>query len=418
MMRHLAILVLLCLYAARVAAVSDAAARVEATFLRVRLPPTPPPPQPSPAINNECANEIVHQVVATYRGINPDNPMQQLDGVRWRHLTVNRMSCSRSSSAATATRFYVQQQSPPGTSDEEANIFFLVGEDNTPRRCQAYVQTFPNHYFFTDDLPRFRVRLTDAGLLPRGNVSVLDAAKRGTIYMFSRPFQPGSDGAVSIRTSCLYVVSTPTPSPSPDPTPEPVEDDGSICFPGSASVVVRGKGRVAMRDLVLGDFVLVKHNLYSPVILFGHFGKRHRQLQPITTFVQIATDDSNLRISAGHYVRTGAAWFALKRAGEFRVGDTIWLNSGVGSVRNVTRVTDTGLFSPVTAHGDIMVDAVIASCYTEALQPAAAHALLLPLRAAAGVERPHIGQLWRWRVSIAASSRRLYSSVTHISGSR
>lgn len=62
----------------------------------------------------------------------------------------------------------------------------------------------------------------------------------------------------------------------------------------------------------------------------------------------------------------------LKVARDVRVGDR--MSSGL--VRNVRRVVRKGLYNPQTESGVIMVDGIVVSCYTEAIQPIVAHALL------------------------------------------
>jgi hypothetical protein len=48
----------------------------------------------------------------------------------------------------------------------------------------------------------------------------------------------------------------------------------------------------------------------------------------------------------------------------------------------VSKVLATGLYNPQTLQGDVVVDNVRASTYTTAVEPAFAHAVLTPLRAA------------------------------------
>jgi hypothetical protein len=47
----------------------------------------------------------------------------------------------------------------------------------------------------------------------------------------------------------------------------------------------------------------------------------------------------------------------------------------------VELVRGVGLYNPQTLHGDIVVDGVRASTYTEAVDPVFAHAVLAPVRA-------------------------------------
>jgi hypothetical protein len=50
------------------------------------------------------------------------------------------------------------------------------------------------------------------------------------------------------------------------------------------------------------------------------------------------------------------------------------------AVVSTTLVEATGLYNPQTIHGDIVVDGIVASTYTTAVDPQVAHGLLAPLR--------------------------------------
>ena len=72
----------------------------------------------------------------------------------------------------------------------------------------------------------------------------------------------------------------------------------------------------------------------------------------------------------------------LAPARSVRAGDNVTLASGRRArVISVGRVRKEGLYNPHTLHGDIVVDGVLTSTYTEAFSPALAHVVLAPLRA-------------------------------------
>ena len=78
----------------------------------------------------------------------------------------------------------------------------------------------------------------------------------------------------------------------------------------------------------------------------------------------------------------------LATAATGAVGDALTLRDG--SSATVTKVHTTwaqGLFNPHTMHGDIVVNGVQTSTYTQGIAPALVHAALWPVRAlyAAGV---------------------------------
>ena len=130
-----------------------------------------------------------------------------------------------------------------------------------------------------------------------------------------------------------------------------------------------------MSELVIGDRVLVEGGIYSPVFMFTHkLGDIQHE------FVELDTEHTSIRLTDGHYLRVNGVQAA---AGVVREGDRLTLKDGREvEVIAVRRVILAGLYNPQTTQGSIVVDGVVASCYTRAVQSGAAHALLAPLRAA------------------------------------
>jgi hypothetical protein len=161
-----------------------------------------------------------------------------------------------------------------------------------------------------------------------------------------------------------------------------VETDPLTCFPGAATVRVEGGGVRRMDELAVGDRVDVGRGRFSPVFMFTHRAAAHAG-----AFVRIeAASGAAVRLTAGHYVHVNGA---LAPAAAVRAGDAVELAGGARDVVvRVSAVADTGLYNPQTLQGDVVVDGVLVSTYTTAVEPAVAHALLAPLRAvyaAAGV---------------------------------
>jgi hypothetical protein len=153
--------------------------------------------------------------------------------------------------------------------------------------------------------------------------------------------------------------------------------DKLSCFPASATVTLASGARVRMDALAVGDAVAVGGSARpSPVFMFTH-----REKAGVHAFVRLTTAaGAALSLSPGHYVYAGGA---LVRADAVRVGDELRLAGGSASgVVAVGATLELGLYNPQTLHGDIVVDGVVASTYTAAVEPAVAHAALAPLRAA------------------------------------
>jgi hypothetical protein len=151
---------------------------------------------------------------------------------------------------------------------------------------------------------------------------------------------------------------------------------GSACFPGDATVLLEGGGTRKMRDLAVGDRVHVGRGQFSDVFMFTHKVPEHAG-----AFVEITTvGGAVLRATSGHFLYVNGG---LAAAGTVTAGDSVELGrGGVDVVARVSTATSTGLYNPQTLHGDVVVDGVRASTFTQAVEPAVAHALLAPLRAA------------------------------------
>lgn len=153
-------------------------------------------------------------------------------------------------------------------------------------------------------------------------------------------------------------------------------------------VAVEGGVEKKMDQLIIGDRVVVKgwRQGIDRVFMFTH-----RDANVWARFVAMRLSSGRvLRVTPGHYVyaRKGRTEIRLVRGDDVSVGDLLPTADGdVVRVNSVRYVFERGLYNPQTGSGDIVVDGVRVSTYTEAVPPLAAHALLVPLRALYDVGR-------------------------------
>jgi hypothetical protein len=154
-------------------------------------------------------------------------------------------------------------------------------------------------------------------------------------------------------------------------------DGGNSCFPAHAEAQLEDGNTKRMDELAVGDRVLVAPGEFSPIFMFTH---KLRDETAHRRFLRFSTASGHsLTVTEGHYIPTSGR---LQPADAVRVGDRLTLGTGeITAVVAVDTVRAKGLFNPQTLHGEIVVDGVVASTYTTAVAPAAAHALLAPLRA-------------------------------------
>lgn len=152
--------------------------------------------------------------------------------------------------------------------------------------------------------------------------------------------------------------------------------DPAACFPGSATAELEDGTHRRMDALEIGDRVRTGPRDFSPVFAFTH-----KESEIESAFVRIETrqQQHTLMLSPGHYLYINGE---LSPARSVRQGHEIILGSGIPAiVRSATLHTEKGLYNPQTLQGDIVVNGVLASTYTTAIEPFAAHASLAPLRA-------------------------------------
>ena len=163
-------------------------------------------------------------------------------------------------------------------------------------------------------------------------------------------------------------------------------DEETACFPGNASVELRGGERVRMDALKIGDYVLSIHPttgkpVYSRVYLWAH-----RDPHITATFLHITHPHGHLHISAHHLILSGDQRRPVP-ADQLRVGDSIHFLSpclskqekegeGEGEERgdshtlisvpvlHIQTCTQVGYYAPFTNNGLIVVDGIAASVYT------------------------------------------------------
>lgn len=295
---------------------------------------------------------------------------------------------------------------------------FVGGADVSPRKCGDYEDSEVRRYAFTKDIGVMLDSLVEQGFID--NSTVRDEYRGDGMWMLSAP--PKSRGLICLYLRDLPDISLETPAPigepeeepdvegiidddegiiddgeEDDPESDPVlgpdipnlvfvgpeeisadpddDDDDGVCFAASSSVRVDDGSVKLICDVNVGDRVHIGNGVFSEVFMFTH-----KLSSGMHTFVKIDTTSGHtLSATASHYVYINGR---LATAGTVAIGDALELGNGTMThVKAVKRVRSRGLYNPQTIHGDIVVNDIRASTYTQDVQPAVAHALLMPLRA-------------------------------------
>mmetsp|Transcript_2270 Transcript_2270/g.3988 ORF Transcript_2270/g.3988 Transcript_2270/m.3988 type:complete len:649 (-) Transcript_2270:201-2147(-) len=243
--------------------------------------------------------------------------------------------------------------------------------------------------FYQDDLSR-----------AEGEAEIIVLSPSSPLFAVYESTDVGMNNIQDIRASldvysyATLASSTLTPVPTAEPTdppgsatPEatatnPPEDD-SVCFPGSALVELQNGNRVPMKDLQEGDHVRVSVDKFSPVIFFSH-----KVSDRMFEFVQISWHsasgkEGSLTLSDSHFVYVDGSLVAAKYAeeGQFvSVWDDALLKMVNARISSIRKVRELGLYNPHTSEGEMVVENVLVSCYTQTFDAWLAHALLMPVR--------------------------------------
>lgn len=145
--------------------------------------------------------------------------------------------------------------------------------------------------------------------------------------------------------------------PLPTTTDQP--DPQSFCFSGESTVVTKNKGTIPLKQLQIGDQVMVAANKFEPVYSFGHYDQDSR-----FAFLVI---NNEVEISPNHMMAIDGMGFVP--ASTVQVGDLIFTGSGeLVEVKSISTTISKGMFAPFTPSGTLLVGNILVSAYVS-LQP-------------------------------------------------
>jgi len=161
------------------------------------------------------------------------------------------------------------------------------------------------------------------------------------------PVQVPSD--VPILTEDPTSLPTQTPTPLTNSTDPPLPPIG-ICFSSQNYVELQNGEYKSMKELKVGDFILVDQKKYEPIYAWGHYDTSSK-----ATFVKFMP--SELELSPNHLVYIEGKASPVP-AGSVRVGD-ILVSTDKKSNKVTSVLTDIhrndGVYAPFTSSGKIMI---------------------------------------------------------------
>lgn len=144
------------------------------------------------------------------------------------------------------------------------------------------------------------------------------------------------------------------------------------CFSGSSTVQLLHKGLTPLKDIHVGDYILVEGDIFEEVYAFAHFQptKTNEFLQIHTTVnidmnatLSIMEKNIPLEITVQHLVFLQQKPNPI-RADSIQVGDILRGNNGKGlTVTRITKTESTGLFVPLTKTARPIIGGIVVSSY-------------------------------------------------------
>jgi hypothetical protein len=169
----------------------------------------------------------------------------------------------------------------------------------------------------------------------------------------------------------------------------PTGNIAAECFPSSAMVMRYSSSsdtlsRCCIDQVCAGDMVLSGPNKQLSEVI----GLSHADAESVVSMLQLELDSGDMvTMTQGHYIprrmMTETGFEAvLCTASSIQIGDELYLALTEGAHAKVTavhRTLEKGLWCPVTRDGQIVVNGVVASCFTTHFDMRAARLLLRPV---------------------------------------
>lgn len=137
-----------------------------------------------------------------------------------------------------------------------------------------------------------------------------------------------------------------------------------ICFSSHSTAEVKGRGKVQMSEIEVGDEVLTGNGSYETIYTIDH-----RHPTKSAEFLQIFYDslgeeaDKPLELSKKHMLFVDGNPNPIP-ADSIKVGQHLQTRYGSREIKEISTITRKGVFNPLTKSGTIVVNGVIASVYS------------------------------------------------------
>lgn len=145
---------------------------------------------------------------------------------------------------------------------------------------------------------------------------------------------------------------------------------GGGCFPASARVMTKEHGWRELRQLQ-GNELIATADLKTHQVRFERFladlhsEDEHKQVRD---YIRLEHEFGSLDVSPWHFVRTEEHGFLpaihVKKGQHLMVADATSQHLQISKVVSIREVSRSGIYSPLTFSGNVLIDGVLASTYT------------------------------------------------------
>ena len=168
-------------------------------------------------------------------------------------------------------------------------------------------------------------------------------------------------------------------------------DDTNVkvgCFPGDALVESKHHGMVRIDELTPGDYIKTydhstKQHVFSKFIDYLHY-----EPERLENYVSLKTDSSvDLEISEYHLIqRVAGSSYEYVFAKDLQLGDQIFVSTETqdevlkSTITAIETIAKLGAYAPLTEHGTLLANKVLASCFAHVISHELAQWFFLPIR--------------------------------------
>jgi len=199
-------------------------------------------------------------------------------------------------------------------------------------------------------------------------------------FRFVTPFPSPSPSSMQLQAFIWMLISLPVLRvsatlyyPSPPPSPPPPPSNSSGCFPSQATLKLKDGRDIRMNQVSIGDVVQVNSTapLFEPVLLLSRHWSGWQRLddQHVSQHITLTMLSGHTLILTPHHlvpvkVDGNQSVILLAAKDVVPLRDHLTTTSGPSTVVAVGFTRLPGLHMPITQSGLVVVDGVLASCWT------------------------------------------------------